>query len=146
MNHHTHYNYSGGSGISGKHRNRIKRDNEFMDYYRRVLDLMLEAGVSDARHAAVEYVTHNFRPHYHVSYDRAYLVVSSILNQGVNPVKPSNQASMWEELALMVKQLCSYGDISVPRALEFVLDNCRASQFFFTPDYAYHKINKTLKS
>lgn len=140
MNHYTHYNYSGDTGISGKHRSRIERDTEFMKAYRRVLDLMLEQGVPDARRAAVAFTVLHTHPRYHVSYDRAYVVVSNILNGNGNPVKPSLQACMWQEIADKVKQLCDSKQISVARATEWVLDNCRASRFFITPRYAYHHI------
>lgn len=140
MNHHTHYNYSGSSGVSGKHRSRMERDAEFIKAYRHVLDLMLEMGVADARWAAVNFTIHNTHPRYYVSYDRAYLVVCSILGGKGNPVKPSLQSLMWQEIAERVNQLRASRQVSVARAVEFVLEHCRASRFFITPQYAYNHI------
>lgn len=140
MNHHTHYNYAGDTGISGKHRSRMQRDTEFLKTYRRVLDLMLEKGVPDARRAAIDFTVLHSHPRYHVSYDRAIVVVSNILNGNGIPVKPSLQALMWQEIADKVKQLCSRKQISIARATEFVLAHCRASRYFITPRYAYEHI------
>ncbi|MCF0182679.1 MAG: hypothetical protein HUK11_10600 [Muribaculaceae bacterium] len=142
MTHNTHYNYSGDTGISGKHRARIERDTEFIKAYRRVLELMIERGVPDARRAAIEFTVAHVQPRYHVSYDRAYNVVTEIIAGRGNPVKPSLQAQMWEEIAQRVRQLITSKQISIARAVEFVLEHCRASRFFITPDYAYHHIRR----
>lgn len=143
MRKNTHYNNDNGMGISGKHRARIMRDNEFMAAYRKVLDLMLERGVPDARRAAIDFTVMNTQPHYHVSYDRAYIVVTKILNDHQNPVQPSLQAQMWEEIAGKVQNLLACNKLSISRALQFVLEHCRASRFFITPQYAYYHIRKS---
>lgn len=143
MRKNTHYNNDGGTGISGKHRARIMRDNEFMAAYRQVLDLMLEQGVPDARRAAIDFTVLHTQPHYHVSFDRAYIVVSNIINSNYNPVKPSLQAHMWEEIARKVQNLLICKRLSISRALQFVLEHCRASRFFITPQYAYYHIRKS---
>lgn len=140
MKQHTHYNFSGDTGISGKHRARLRRDNEFLETYRQVLDLMIERGVPSPRRAAVEFTVLNSRPHYHVSIERALVVVGRMLSSGRNIVKPSLQALMWEEIASKVKQLIDCKGISLNSAVQFVIDNCRASRFFVTPQYAYHHI------
>lgn len=140
MKHNTHYNHTGDSGISGKHFSRLKRDNEFIEAYRQVLDLMLERGVASPRKAAIEFTVFNSRPHYHVSVERALVVVGRILSSGRNIVKPSLQALMWEEIASKVKQLVDKKGVSLSCAVQFVIDNCRASRFFVSPQYAYHHI------
>lgn len=141
MKYHNHYNYSGTSGISGKHRNKLNRDNEFMEMYLKVLDFMFELGVSAPRRQAVNFTIMNGKPMYHVSYDRAYIVVSKLINHHINPVKQSLQSLMWEEIADKVKDLMHKNGASLARALEFVLNNCRASRFFITPEYAYYQIH-----
>ncbi|MBQ0068142.1 MAG: hypothetical protein KBT09_00085 [Bacteroidales bacterium] len=141
MKNNSHYNYSGTSGISGKRRNKLMRDNEFMEMYLKVLDFMFEMKVSNPRRMAVNYTVLNGKPHYHVSYDRAYNVVRNLLNNNVNPVKPSLQSLMWEEIAGKVKALMVKNDVSIARAVEFVLEHCRASRFFISPEYAYFSIH-----
>lgn len=146
MNYHTHYNYSGDTGISGKHRARINRDTEFLQSYRRVLDLMLEHRVPDARRAAVDFTIMNGHPRYYVSYDRAYVVVRSIIRNNKVPVKPSMQALMWLEIASKVKELIEREQVTLPHALQFVLDHCRASRYYITPQYAYNHIRHISKT
>mgnify|MGYP003308829092 CR=1 FL=1 len=141
MKQHTHYNNANGTGISGKHRSRIDRDNEFMKHYREVLDLMMEQGVPDARKAAIDFTVLNSRPHYHVSFDRAYVVVSKILNSSYHPAKPTLQTLMWNEIADKVSQLIATKRLSIARALQFVLEHCRASRFFISPQYAYFHLH-----
>lgn len=143
MTHNTHFNYSGGSGISGKRQHRIDRDNEFMQVYRNALSLMMDHGVANPRRAAVDFTVTHCSPRYHVSYDRAYVVVGALLRGGTVPVKESLQARMWNEIADRVRYLIDNAGIPLSHALEFVLDNCRASRYFISPDYAYHHINKT---
>ncbi len=140
MKHFNHYNYAGTTGFSGKHRARLQRDDEFIRAYRPVLDLMIEMGVPDARRAAVDFTVHHFQPRYHVSYERAYSVVCALLN-GKQPVKPSLQAEMWMEIATRVRDLCAAAPgLSIGRATQWVIDNCRASRVFVTPGYAYDHI------
>lgn len=146
MKNNTHYNNSNGTGISGKHRARINRDTEFRAIYRRALVRMFELGVPNPRKAAVEYTVMNGRPHYHVSYDRAYIVVRKILHDGRTPVKPSLQALMWHEIAAKTKELIDNEGLTLPVALQQVLDSGRASRFFITPQYAYCHIPHTPES
>jgi len=136
----THYNYSGNSHISGKHRSKLERDKEFNAIYRQVLNFMIEHKVPNARQAAVRFTVLHSHPHYHVSYDRAYIVVSKILKGQPFTARPSLRASMWLEIAKQVKYLHDNHNISIARATEWVIENCTASRFFISPEHAYHHI------
>lgn len=142
MKNNSHFNYAGDTGISGKRRNKLKRDNEFIDLYRKALDFMFEMKVPHPRLAAVNFTVYNGHPQYHVSLDRALIVVRKILHGNVNPVKPSLRAQMWDEISNKVKALMQEKGVSLPRATEFVLEHCRASRFFISPTQAYYHIHR----
>ncbi len=115
---------------------RQRRDHEFMAMFREALMLFIDRNDKDPRKKAIEFTIHNGKPRYYVSHERAYIVVCSILKHGKNPVKPSLQAEMWNEIAQKVRQAVDSGAPSISKAIDFVLDNCRASRFFISCNYA----------
>jgi hypothetical protein len=117
---------------------RIMRDKEFLDLYHETLNLMLANGVKDARRAAINFALYNGHPHYYVSFDRAYIVVCSILRHDKSPINNNHLDMMWHEIASRVEALTAAGNVSIATAIKFVLDNCRASRFFLSEKYAYH--------
>lgn len=133
-----------------------QRDKEFLALYHPTLDAMLEQGMneSQARRAAVKFTIANGHPHYHVDHERAYRCVCHLLN--ANDKKASNartyraidynafaknrlRRQMWYEITRQVKELRDQG-MSINRAIDHVLEHCRASRFFITPATAITKI------
>ena len=128
-----------------------QRDREFMALYHPTLDLMLKRGVPHATTAAAAFTIAHGNPHYHVDYENAYRRVCRRLNASE---KASNNARtfegddlaegrlrrlMWDEITDRVRVLRQQG-LSVESALMHVLQHCRASRFFITPQTALSKI------
>ena len=133
-----------------------QRDKEFLSLYHATLDAMLEQGMdeSQARRAAVKFTIANGHPHYHVDHERAYRCVCHLLN--AEDKKASNartyraiddttvaknrlRRQMWYEITQHVKELRDQG-MSTNRAIDHVLEHCRASRFFITQSTALTKI------
>ena len=133
-----------------------QRDKEFLALYHPTLDAMLEQGMneSQARRAAVKFTIANGHPHYHVDHERAYRCVCHLLS--AHDKKSSNACTyraiddnafaknrlrrqMWYEITRQVKELRDQG-MSTNRAIDHVLEHCRASRFFITPATALTKI------
>ncbi len=133
-----------------------QRDKEFLALYHPTLDAMLEQGMNEshARRAAVKFTIANGHPHYHVDHERAYRCVCHLLS--ANDKKASNSRTyraiddnafvknrlrrqMWYEITRQVKELRDQG-MSTNRAIDHVLEHCRASRFFITPATALTKI------
>lgn len=123
--------------MNGKTKMKNMRDKEFLDMYHEALILMSQSGVSDARRAAIIYTIYNGKPHYHVSYERAYLLVCRILKSGNVPIQNPRLRVMWGEIAGHVRNLVQSRKISISRAVEFVIANCRASRFFISEEYGW---------
>ena len=83
----------------------MTRDSEFLDLYHDALQLMLAAGVKNARRAAIECALKQGKPRYNVSFERAYPVVCKIINQGIVPVKTPIKRAFWIELAQQVSDV-----------------------------------------
>jgi hypothetical protein len=137
-----------------------QRDKEFLALYHPTLDALLAQGLeeSKARRAAVEFTIANGHPHYHVDHERAYRCVCHLLQaedkrgagsrtyrnilheeDGTPFVKSRLRRQMWYEITEHVKTLLKRG-MSVERAIDHVLEHCRASRFFITPATALTKI------
>ncbi len=133
-----------------------QRDKEFLALYHPTLDAMLEQGMdeSEARRAAVEFTIANGHPRYHVNHERAYRCVCHLLQaedkRGAGSrtyrriddndfAKSRLRRQMWYEITDQVKPLLKRG-MSVERAIDHVLEHCRASRFFISPATALTKI------
>ena len=133
-----------------------QRDKEFLSLYHATLDAMLEQGMdeSQARRAAVKITIANGHPHYHVDHERAYRCVCHLLNaedkkannartyraiDDTTVAKNRLRRQMWYEITQHVKELRDHG-MSTNRAIDHVLEHCRASRFFITPSTALTKI------
>ena len=115
---------------------RAQRDREFQELFNETYDLMLKRKVKNPRREALRFTLCNGSPHYHVSFDRAYIVVPQILRSGKMPIGRAMAAQMWSEISQRVRQLMTDHNMSIAAALEFVLMYCRASRFFMTDHYA----------
>ena len=132
------------------------RDKEFLELYHPTLDALIKHGMpeSQARRAAVEFTINNGHPHYHVDHERAYRCVCHLLK--AEEKKASNartyrtslemglpkrrlRQQMWYEIAQRVANLRNRG-MSIPQAIDHVLEHCRASRFFISPATALTKI------
>ena len=133
-----------------------QRDKEFLAMFTPTFDALLDKGipVAKARRAAVEFTIAHGHPHYHVDLERAYRCVCHLLPAAQK--KASNaltyrdgstmdlpkrrlRRQMWYEITSHVATLMAQG-LSVERALEHVLEHCRASRFFISPTTAMTKI------
>ena len=112
------------------------RDMEFVALYNDTLKLMIDRGVAAPRREAIRFTIHNGHPRYHVSYKRAYAVVCQLMNHGKMPINPSQSAQMWVELTNRVEALCRNTGLSIARAVEFVLQHCRATRFYISEAHA----------
>ncbi|HAP51054.1 MAG TPA: hypothetical protein DCQ56_07555 [Porphyromonadaceae bacterium] len=115
---------------------RAERDREFQELFDEIYDLMERRKVRHARREAIRFTLANGKPRYHVSYDRASIVVPKILKNSKMPFQRPMPALMWAEIAQKVRQVMCGGKMSMAAAIEFVLTNCRASRFFITEHYA----------
>ena len=112
----------------------------------------MEAG--QARRAAVDFTIANGHPHYHVNHERAYRCVCHLLaakdKKGAGALTcrttaamklPKNRLrrQMWYEITQRVDLLTKQG-LSVEKAIDHVLEHCRASRFFISPATAITKI------
>ena len=132
-----------------------QRDQEFLALYNPTLDALIDQGVPfcKARRAAVEFTLANGQPHYHVNYERAYRCVSRMLSadekqssnardykaEEIDLAETRLRRQMWHEITDRVRALRHQG-MSVERAINHVLEHCRASRFFITPATALTKI------
>lgn len=133
-----------------------QRDREFLALYHPTLDALLEQGmsVSKARRAAVKFTIANGHPHYHVNHERAYRCVCHLLNdedkkgngactfrteEDMRLPQSRLRRMMWYEITDHVRTLKSQG-MSTDRAIDHVLEHCRASRFFISPATALTKI------
>lgn len=117
---------------------RQQRDQEFLDMYRESLQLMIKNQVPHPRRAAVRYTVMHGRPHYHVSFERAYRIVcGTLLHNDYSTLRNPLTVAMWQEITAQVREAMRQFHASVAQALEFVLENCRASRFFITEEYAF---------
>lgn len=125
---------------NGKTAAREARDRELTTMFNSVLDDMLTAGVPNAWDAALLFTLNHGTPHYHVSYDRAYRVVCALLRHDATTLRESPQLEMWREIAERVSALMASSGISVARAVDIVLRECRASRIFISENYARRHI------
>jgi len=133
-----------------------QRDQEFLALFQPTLDALLDKGMplNKAKRAAAEFTIAHGRPHYHVNHERAYRCVCHLLStqykkasnartyrtsQDMGLPKRRLRQQMWYEITGHVAALTSQG-MSIERAIDHVLEHCRASRFFISPATALTKI------
>lgn len=129
--------------LTPKTQARMARDTEFLEMYDSLLSLLLQHNVKNPVKHAVRFTLRNGTPRYHVGYRRAYDVVRHILKTGEAPLQGEGQSRMWLDFADRTRQLCALSPrITAAAAIEWVLNNCRARQFYLSEDYAEHQMRQ----
>lgn len=131
--------------MNTKQHNRQLRDEEFLALFHEAYNFLLEQGVKDARRQAIKFTIHQGHPHYNVSFDRAYPVICNLITRNKWLVTGALRREMWLDIATHVKALISRQDISIAKALDFVLLNCRASRFYISEAYACRNVYRASK-
>ena len=124
---------------------RAQRDRELMELYCETYDQLRERRVKNLRKTALSIALACGTPRYHVGFDRAYIVVPQML-RGDSKLTFKNPVNklMWQEITLKVKRFVDEGKMSIAQSITIVLEMCRASHFFLTPDHAWRIIKKEL--
>lgn len=128
-----------------KHTNELLalRDRELMAAYKKVLKEEFEKGERINRSDIVNRVIHESHPHFHVSYEHAYKVLSSVRNHGTQGFRLTLRQQMWHELNMLVnEEMQARPYLSMSHALSRVLAEKRASRFYISHDYCYRKLYK----
>ena len=124
---------------------RDERDRELTELYCEIYDRLREHRVKKLRQVALSITLASGNPRYHVGYDRASVVVPMLLREDPRiAFKSSVIREMWLDIAEKVQRLVSEGKLSVSQAIDIVLDQCRASRFFLTPEHAWVIIKRQL--
>lgn len=126
-----------------KHTNELLalRDRELMAAYKKVLKEEFEKGERINRRNIIQRVIHESRPHFHVSYEHAYKVLSSVRNHGTAGFRITLRQQMWHELQSLVEaEMEARPYLSMSHALSRVLAEKRASRFYLSPEYCYRKL------
>ena len=119
------------------------RDNEFVTLFNETLKLMVgvgrrmaaRPGAAAPRREAIRFALACAAPRYDVQFKRAYDAVGRVLH-GKRAARSRERQAMWEEMAARVKMLMEAG-VSRSRAVDHVLQHCRASRIYLDPKYAY---------
>ncbi len=111
------------------------RDNEFVTLFNETLKLMVDNGAAAPRREAIRFALACAAPRYDVQFKRAYDAVGRVLH-GKRAALSRERQAMWEEMAARVKMLMEAG-VSRSRAVDHVLQHCRASRIYLDPKYAY---------
>ncbi|MBQ7942290.1 MAG: hypothetical protein IJ328_07805 [Muribaculaceae bacterium] len=129
-----------------KHTNELlaMRDNELTSAYKKFLKEEFLKGGKINRRKVIERTITESRPHFHVSFEHAYKVLSTIRNHGTkNCFKLTLHQQMWQELLTLVEEeLTSRPYLSMGHALSRVLAEKRASRFYLSHDYCYKRLYK----
>lgn len=114
------------------------RNRELVASYKKILKDEFEKGESVNRKKIVERVIFESKPRFHVSYEHAYKVLSSIRNHGVGGFKLTLRQEMWRELLELVEEeMRARPYLNMGDALSRVLAEKRASRFYLSPAYCY---------
>jgi len=125
---------------------RDDRDRQLTELYCEIYDNLRKRRVKNLRQVALSIAISTGTPRYHVGFDRAYIVVPKLLNGDNNIHFKSNvNREMWLDLTKKVKYLISQGKMSIAKAIDIVLEQCRASRFFLTPEHAWVIIKRELR-
>lgn len=132
--------------INAKKENCLARDKEFLSIYNDAFNFMIENRVPDPHNRALHWTIENGQPHYNLSYSRAYRVVCQMLTGDRIAFNSHLRQMMWSEICKKVKSLTTlHPDMSIAKALDFVLLHSRASRFFVTPRQAQRGITRSRK-
>ena len=132
--------------INAKKENCLARDKEFLSIYNDAFNFMIENRVPDPHNRALHWTIENGQPHYNLSYSRAYRVVCQMITGDRIAFNSHLRQMMWSEICKKVKSLTTlHPDLSIAKALEFVLLHSRASRFFVTPRQAERGIARSRK-
>lgn len=129
---------------SAKRRN--ERNRLLTEMYCQIYDNLKKQKVSNPRRIALAIALSTGTPCYHVGFDRAYIVVPQLLaNTSSMSFKNHENHEMWLDIAQKVKCLTEQGKMSIAKALDIVLEQCRASRFFLSENHAWVIIKQQLK-
>lgn len=114
------------------------RNKELIASYKKILkEEFAKSGVV-SRRRIVERVIYESHPRFHVSYEHAYKVLSTVRNHGFGGFKLSLRRQMWQELLELVEaEMKERPYLNFGHALSRVLAEKRASRFYISPEYCY---------
>ena len=124
---------------------RDERDRQLTELYCEIYDNLKKHRVKNLRRVALSIALAAGTPRYHVSFDRAYVVVPKLLekSESINFKSPVTR-DMWLDITARVRHIMTQGKMSIAQALTIVLEQCRASRFFLTEKHAWVIIKRTL--
>lgn len=123
-----------------KHTNELlaMRDRELIAAYKKFLKEEFEKGTPVNRREIINRVILESRPHFHVSYEHAYKVLSTIRNSSNRIFRKTLRQQMWQELLSLVEdEIRERPYLNLGHALSRVLAEKRASRFYISPIYCY---------
>ena len=124
---------------------RHERDRQLTELYCEIYDNLRKRQVKNLRKVALSIALATGTPRYHVGFDRAYVVVPKLLeNSNSVSFKSSVTRDMWLDITARVRCLMSQDKMTIAKALNIVLEQCRASRFFLTENHAWVIIKRTL--
>ena len=124
---------------------RHERDRQLTELYCEIYDNLRKRQVKNLRKVALSIALATGTPRYHVGFDRAYVVVPKLLeNSDSVSFKSSVTRDMWLDITARVRCLMSQDKMTIAKALNIVLEQCRASRFFLTENHAWVIIKRTL--
>ncbi len=124
---------------------RQERDRLLTELYCEIYDQLKPKQVKNPKRVALAIALETGTPPYHVSYERARVVVLRLLaSDNSANFKSSANRDMWLDLTKKVKCLMEQGKMSAARAIAIVIEQCRASRFFLTPEHAWSIIKQQL--
>lgn len=128
-----------------KHENelRVMRDRELIAAYKKFIKEEFANGNRIDRKQVVKRVVEEYRPHFHVSFEHAYKVLSSVRQHGTVAFKCTLRQQMWSELlSLVEEEMRDKPYLTLNTALSRVLAFRRASRFYISPEYCYKYLYK----
>ncbi len=123
----------------------LSRDSELWDLTKKIYADLYLAGVENAWELAAKFATRFGKPKFYVSYDRAYRVCCALANRQELLEIPSLQ-NFWRDFYNKVDYLTLHSDISIAKAVEIVLEHCRADRFHLSDDYVKRHIYEAKKN
>ena len=123
-----------------------RRNKELIEMFLEAYRLMRKKNLHNAKAKAIQWVVYNGRPRYHVGYIRTHIALC-VMAQGGKPCKEGTTTFlMWQEIDARVRAMQHALGISRAKAIDFVLEYCRASRFFIKEHTAHLIINDWLKT